>query len=46
MTKAKEHYQFALCVENTDSEDLEKRKVYQEKWVRAGNAENGKKRDA
>ena len=29
MTKAKENYQFALCVENTDSEDLEKRKIYQ-----------------
>ena len=29
MTKAKENYQFALCVENADSEDLEKRKVYQ-----------------
>ena len=30
MTKAKENYQFALCVENTASEDLEKlRKIYQ-----------------
>ena len=26
---AKEDYQFALCVENKDCEDLEKRKIYQ-----------------
>ena len=26
---AKEDYRFALCVENKDSEDLEKRKIYQ-----------------
>jgi len=29
MERAKEHQQFALCVENRDSEDLEKRKIYQ-----------------
>jgi len=29
MAKAKENHKFALCVENTDCEDLEKRKVYQ-----------------
>ena len=26
---AKENYGFALCVENKDCEDLEKRKIYQ-----------------
>jgi len=26
---AKENYRFALCVENKDCEDLEKRKIYQ-----------------
>lgn len=29
MAKAKENYTFALCIENKDCEDLEKRKVYQ-----------------
>jgi hypothetical protein len=29
MTKAQENYWFALCVENRDCEDLEKRKIYQ-----------------
>lgn len=29
MAKEKENYRFALCVENTDSEDLEKRKIYE-----------------
>lgn len=29
MAKAKENYRFALCVENKDCEDLEKRKIYQ-----------------
>ena len=29
MGPAKEHHRFALCVENKDCEDLEKRKVYQ-----------------
>jgi hypothetical protein len=29
MKKTKEHNEFALCVENKDSEDLEKRKIYQ-----------------
>jgi hypothetical protein len=29
MKKALEKYHFALCVENKDSEDLEKRKIYQ-----------------
>ena len=29
MGKTKEHQKFALCVENRDCEDLEKRKVYQ-----------------
>jgi hypothetical protein len=28
MERAKEQQQFALCVENRDSEDLEKRKIY------------------
>ena len=27
--KAKENYSFALCIENKDCEDLEKRKIYQ-----------------
>jgi hypothetical protein len=29
MPKAKENYHFALCIENKDCEDLEKRKIYQ-----------------
>ena len=29
MNETKEGYKFALCVENTDAEDLERRKVYQ-----------------
>ena len=29
MDKAKENYSFALCIENKDCEDLEKRKIYQ-----------------
>ncbi len=29
MAKAKENYRFALCIENKDCEDLEKRKIYQ-----------------
>ena len=29
MGKMKEKYKFALCVENKDCEDLEKRKIYQ-----------------
>jgi hypothetical protein len=29
MAKAKENHKFALCVENKDCEDLEKRKIYQ-----------------
>jgi len=29
MAKAKENYSFALCIENKDCEDLEKRKIYQ-----------------
>jgi hypothetical protein len=29
MARAKENHQFAVCVENKDCEDLEKRKIYQ-----------------
>ena len=29
MAKAKENNSFALCIENKDCEDLEKRKIYQ-----------------
>jgi hypothetical protein len=29
MTKQNENYSFALCIENKDCEDLEKRKIYQ-----------------
>jgi hypothetical protein len=29
MAKPKENYRFALCIENKDCEDLEKRKIYQ-----------------
>ena len=29
MQKNKENHKFALCVENKDCEDLEKRKIYQ-----------------
>ena len=29
MAKGKENHEFALCVENKDCEDLEKRKIYQ-----------------
>jgi hypothetical protein len=29
MVKAKENYRFALCMDNQDCEDLEKRKIYQ-----------------
>jgi hypothetical protein len=29
MAKSKESHRFALCVENKDCEDLEKRKIYQ-----------------
>ena len=29
MGRKKEHHKFALCLENKDCEDLEKRKVYQ-----------------
>lgn len=29
MDETKKGYEFALCVENTDAEDLERRKVYQ-----------------
>jgi hypothetical protein len=29
MAKPKENYSFALCIENKDCEDLEKRKIYQ-----------------
>jgi hypothetical protein len=29
MAKSKENYRFALCIENKDCEDLEKRKIYQ-----------------
>ncbi len=29
MAKLKENYRFALCIENKDCEDLEKRKIYQ-----------------
>jgi hypothetical protein len=29
MTEAKESYNFALCIENKDCEDLDKRKIYQ-----------------
>jgi hypothetical protein len=28
MDKAKENYSFALCIENKDCDDLEKRKIY------------------
>ena len=28
MAKLKENYSFALCIENKDCEDLEKRKIY------------------
>ena len=30
MDKAKENYSVALCIENKDSEDLQKRKIYQD----------------
>jgi hypothetical protein len=29
MAKVKENHKFALCIENKESEDLEKRKIYQ-----------------
>ena len=29
MAKANENHKFALCVENKDCEDIEKRKIYQ-----------------
>ena len=29
MDKTKENYRFALCIENKDCDDLEKRKIYQ-----------------
>jgi hypothetical protein len=29
MNETKESYRFALCIENTDADDLERRKVYQ-----------------
>ncbi len=29
MAKNKENYRFALCIENKDCDDLEKRKIYQ-----------------
>jgi hypothetical protein len=29
MANPKENYSFALCIENKDCEDLEKRKIYQ-----------------
>ena len=29
MAQQKENYSFALCIENKDCEDLEKRKIYQ-----------------
>jgi len=29
MAKPKETYRFALCIENKDCDDLEKRKIYQ-----------------
>jgi hypothetical protein len=29
MTKTKENYRFAHCIENKDCDDLEKRKIYQ-----------------
>jgi len=29
MAEARENYTFALCIENKDCEDLEKRKIYQ-----------------
>jgi hypothetical protein len=29
MAKPKENFKFALCIENKDCEDLEKRKIYQ-----------------
>ena len=29
MVEVKEKYSFALCIENRDCEDLEKRKIYQ-----------------
>lgn len=29
MAKEKDHKKFALCIENKDCEDLEKRKIYQ-----------------
>jgi hypothetical protein len=29
MAKARENYTFALCIENKECEDLEKRKIYQ-----------------
>jgi hypothetical protein len=29
MAKEKENFRFALCVENKDCEDLEKRKIYE-----------------
>ncbi len=29
MVKEKENYRFALCMDNKDCEDLEKRKIYQ-----------------
>lgn len=29
MAKSKETYSFALCIENKDCDDLEKRKIYQ-----------------
>ena len=29
MAKSKENHKFALCIENKDCEDLEKRKIYQ-----------------
>jgi len=29
MAKPKRNYSFALCIENKDCEDLEKRKIYQ-----------------
>jgi hypothetical protein len=28
MAKAEENYRFALCIENKDCEDLEKRRIY------------------
>jgi hypothetical protein len=29
MAKPKENYRYALCIENKDCEDLEKRRIYQ-----------------